>query len=117
MSNENTQNNEVLLAYLKITDVVQPNGNMDYHGLDINSSNSVVHSSAIYNSDYTICYLIYNVTDYTVPDNEFITQVTEQEYKDFKDSLETLQPVISDSEKIAQLEEIIQTLILEKEGL
>ncbi|MEK3728611.1 MULTISPECIES: hypothetical protein [unclassified Lysinibacillus] len=108
---------EITAVYLKITNVKNQFGGMDYHGLDVATFGTVVAGSPLYTEDASTCYMIYNATDFAIPDDPNITLTTEAEYKAFKAELDSKKPSISQEDKIKQLEEIVQTLILEKEGL
>lgn len=112
-----TMTEEKTYVYLKISNIKGVHGEVIYHGLDISTPETVVPGSPLYNDDLTLCYMIYNATDFAIPEDPDITLSTEEEYNAFKAEQDSKKPNISQEDKIKQLEEIVQTLILEKEGL
>lgn len=108
---------EITAVYLKVTNIKNEFGGVDYHGLDVYTPRSVMVGSALYDEEASVCYMIYNATEFAIPDDPNITLTTEAEYKEFKAELDSKKPSITQEDKIKQLEEIVQTLILEKEGL
>lgn len=105
-------------VYLRIDNIRNEYGDMDYHGLDISTYGSVIPGSPLYNAgDVKVCYMIYNITDFAIPNDPNITIVTKEEYDAFKAEIEASRPLQSDTERITQLETMLQTLILEKEGM
>ncbi|MGE7926352.1 hypothetical protein [Lysinibacillus xylanilyticus] len=107
---------EITAVYLKITNLKNQFGGMDYHGLDVTTFGTVAVGSPLYTDDGSTCYLIYNATDFAIPDDPDITLSTEEEYNAFKDELDAKKPIPTD-DKIKQLENMVEMLILGNGGL
>jgi hypothetical protein len=103
---------KITAVYLKITNIKNEFGGVEYHGLDVYTPGSVMVGSALYEEEAGVCYMIYNATDFAIPDNPNISLVTEEEYEAFKAECDARKPSISTDDKIKQLENVIEMLVL-----
>lgn len=90
---------------LKISKIVQVDGNMDYKTLDISN---IVSGTQLYDFTNNVAYVEYNET--LTPHSDLV-EITQVEYDNAKAALTTKQE-ISLKDRVTELESVMNTFLL-----
>lgn len=88
------------MKYLKIVNFIEPNGDADYKGLDIQQ---FVAGSQFYDFDNKVCIIITATDD--IPNHEEIITLDESQYNDIKTAIEASSASTQEKSELEQLKE------------